>query len=363
VPLNWISTSYDATQPGSYQVFLSNVSQCGTTQQFSDPVVVTSLAMPSAAITTTAWLTTGTNGTASIAAVSGATYQWTITNGTFSGSTAGPGVAFTAGGVGTLSLKATVTNAGGCADTKTVSVLVTPIPGQEKFDPNGDATIDPADVFYLVNYLFTQGPAPHGTAGAVASGDANGDGVVDPADVFYLVNYLFTSGPHTYSHLAGTSIEPRAGNTAEPELRGSVTLGTPTLRDGRYLVPVIVSTGTGSAQAVAVKIHLDGVAAVTAIHRAAALAGAAPAFETVRETEHEVSYLASYGAGTKLDGIVAEVELDSPSFGRIGLTLDPAVTLLSNSTGTLKASAGDGTLSLHGNTISIDRPARAKDPQ
>jgi hypothetical protein len=55
-------------------------------------------------------------------------------------------------------------------------------------DPNGDGTIDVADVFYLINTLFAGGPAP------VRSGDANGDGTTDIADVFFLINYLFAGG-------------------------------------------------------------------------------------------------------------------------------------------------------------------------
>ncbi|HEX7140719.1 MAG TPA: carboxypeptidase regulatory-like domain-containing protein, partial [Vicinamibacterales bacterium] len=61
----------------------------------------------------------------------------------------------------------------------------------ELFDANGDHTIDPSDIFYLISYLFLHGPPP---VGGVAAGDANGDGVVDPADIFYLVNYLFLGG-------------------------------------------------------------------------------------------------------------------------------------------------------------------------
>lgn len=57
------------------------------------------------------------------------------------------------------------------------------------FDPNGDGVVDPADVIYLVNYLYENGPAP------VGSGDANGDGVVDFADIAYLIAYLYEGGP------------------------------------------------------------------------------------------------------------------------------------------------------------------------
>jgi hypothetical protein len=57
-------------------------------------------------------------------------------------------------------------------------------------DANSDGVVDPADVVYLINYLFRSGPAPD----PLQAGDANCDGVVDPADVVYLINYLFRNG-------------------------------------------------------------------------------------------------------------------------------------------------------------------------
>ena len=56
-------------------------------------------------------------------------------------------------------------------------------------DVNGDGVINPADVFYLINFLFASGAAP------IGSGDVNGDGQVNVVDVFYLINYLFAGGP------------------------------------------------------------------------------------------------------------------------------------------------------------------------
>jgi glucose/arabinose dehydrogenase len=56
-------------------------------------------------------------------------------------------------------------------------------------DVNGDGNTDSADAFYLVNHIFSGGPAP------VAGGDVNGDGVVDADDVDYLVAYLLGRGP------------------------------------------------------------------------------------------------------------------------------------------------------------------------
>lgn len=343
--------TYVATQPGSYKVLVSGTPNCQSV--YSDPIVVTAQTTPVVSITTAASIATGASGTASVATVSGATYLWTITNGTFIGAATGASVSFTAGSTGTLTLKATVTTSGGCAGVRTTNVIVTPTAGQEKFDPNGDAAVDPADVFYLVNYLFSNGPVPKGVAGPVVSGDANGDGVVDPADIFYLVNYLFTNGPHPFSRLTGTSAEPAAGGIpAATALTGRVSLGTPRLRDGHYVIPVLVSTRGGTAQAISVKVRIAGVAGGAAIHRAAALAALTASFETTRESGNVVSYVASFGPGARLDGVVAEIELDAPGAANLRLTLDPAVTMLTNAAGTLTASSGNGKLALYGTIIS-----------
>jgi hypothetical protein len=56
-------------------------------------------------------------------------------------------------------------------------------------DVDGSGTVDVADVFYLINYLFASGPPPLGCS------DANGDSHIDVTDVFFLVNYLFAGGP------------------------------------------------------------------------------------------------------------------------------------------------------------------------
>jgi hypothetical protein len=57
-------------------------------------------------------------------------------------------------------------------------------------DGNGDGVVDPADIVYMINYLF-RGDSPPDPMWA---GDANCDGVVEPGDVVYLVNYLFRNG-------------------------------------------------------------------------------------------------------------------------------------------------------------------------
>jgi hypothetical protein len=59
-------------------------------------------------------------------------------------------------------------------------------------DVNKDGVVNSADVSYLINYLFINGPAP---VPILHVGDVNVDEVVNSADVAYLINYLFISGP------------------------------------------------------------------------------------------------------------------------------------------------------------------------
>jgi bacillopeptidase F len=58
-------------------------------------------------------------------------------------------------------------------------------------DADGSGIINIADVVFLLNYLFVNGPPPV----PLLAGDANCDGVVNDADVVYLINYLFVNGP------------------------------------------------------------------------------------------------------------------------------------------------------------------------
>jgi hypothetical protein len=59
-------------------------------------------------------------------------------------------------------------------------------------DVNRDKEISLADVVYLINYLFKNGPAPVPVLGV---GDVNCDGTVGIVDAVYLINYLFNGGP------------------------------------------------------------------------------------------------------------------------------------------------------------------------
>jgi hypothetical protein len=61
-------------------------------------------------------------------------------------------------------------------------------------DANGDEEIDIADIVYLTNYMYKDGPAP-ACQPITGCGDVNLDGTVDIGDVIHLINYLYKSGP------------------------------------------------------------------------------------------------------------------------------------------------------------------------
>ncbi|HEX6639778.1 MAG TPA: hypothetical protein VF215_01630, partial [Thermoanaerobaculia bacterium] len=111
------------TASGTFTVTTSN-SGCATT---SAPVTVTVNPAPNAAISAPAALLG--NSTANAASVvdagAGATYLWTIANGTITSGQATPNIAFTAGTSGTSTLTVIV-NAGGCSATGTTTMPITP---------------------------------------------------------------------------------------------------------------------------------------------------------------------------------------------------------------------------------------------
>jgi hypothetical protein len=57
-------------------------------------------------------------------------------------------------------------------------------------DASNDSLVNAADIVFLINYFYKNGPEPCIMEGA----DPNGDCVVDPADIVYLINYFFREG-------------------------------------------------------------------------------------------------------------------------------------------------------------------------
>lgn len=54
-------------------------------------------------------------------------------------------------------------------------------------DANSNCRIEVADIVFIINHLFVQGPAPC----PYHSGDTNGDGIINSSDIVCLINYLF----------------------------------------------------------------------------------------------------------------------------------------------------------------------------
>jgi hypothetical protein len=272
----------------------------------------------------------------------GATYAWSITGGSFDGPSDGRTVDFIPGDPGTLTLGVTITSPEGCPIVNSVELTV-----KKRFDPNGDGTVDPADIFYLVNYLYTAGPPPDGPAGLL-SGDANGDGVVGPSDIFFLAHYLFSGG------VAPEDTSPRVQTESLREpLSGSLGFGPAVRRDGRWFVPVVatIDPGSGSPGGVSLRVPLDGAVAASftpdpLLH---------PTFLVARETGNGLYCLLAFGPGAPLIGGTTDtVVLGEIEFGGVAparLEIDPALSMFVDAEGRDKATVANGRLRVEGTPV------------
>jgi hypothetical protein len=435
--------TYLAAVAGDYTV---TVTTSGCSSAASATTTVTINPNPDATITAPGSVVAGSTGNAASVANAGvgASYNWTIGNGSITAGAGTANITFTAGAAGILTLNVTVTTAAGCSDADSANVNVTVAPPtvtvtlvtasfgptfggahvvvhgtgflsgagvtfggnaatsvnvvnsttitcvtpahalgavnvtvtntnastgtltngytyvHVRFDPNNDNMVDPSDIFYLVAYLFTGGPAPAGLTG-MPSGDANDDTLVDPADVFYAVNYLFGDGP-----LPASRTEGAVGTTAAGErLAGQLSFGKATLRNGRWVVPVIVTMDEGSAvpQALSLRVGFTGAARDVVVHRAG---GLAPIFEVSRGGDDAKSYLIAFGEnapfalGSSRSAVIAEIELTAA--GAVRLEIDPALTMLVDATGTRKATVASGTLRANGTSIQRDPSSPRRTP-
>jgi hypothetical protein len=58
-------------------------------------------------------------------------------------------------------------------------------------DANNDSVINAADIVYMINYLYIQGPR----LCVMEAGDVDSSGHLNAADIVYLSNYLYLQGP------------------------------------------------------------------------------------------------------------------------------------------------------------------------
>jgi hypothetical protein len=156
-----------------------------------------------------------------------------------------------------------------------------------------------------------------------------------------------------------------AVGTDAAHLDGSIALGKAVLRNGHYVVPVIMTAGQGSIapQAMSLRVHIDGEVGNATIQRAGAAKDLAVAFETDRFAGNDLSYLVSYGnlfLGASASAVVAEIEVESSN---ASLSLDPQLTMLSNQAGTMTASVANGKLKVSGTKIGNGSTPQPRTPE
>jgi hypothetical protein len=76
-------------------------------------------------------------------------------------------------------------------DERSYVVTVVEVSSEMRGDCDGSGGIDIDDVVFLINYIFSGGPAPD----PVEMGDVNCEAGIDIDDAVYLIAYIFASGP------------------------------------------------------------------------------------------------------------------------------------------------------------------------
>jgi len=116
------------TVAGTYTVTVTDPGPCGGSAQASTTVVFNPI--PSAAIATPATVcATSVGNSASVpSAGAGATYAWSITNGSITGGNGTPSITYTAGSLGGVHLAVTVTSGAGCSASSTADAAIAPRP-------------------------------------------------------------------------------------------------------------------------------------------------------------------------------------------------------------------------------------------
>jgi hypothetical protein len=279
-----------------------------------------------------------------------------------------PGLGTTAGGSpitinGSGFVSGAAVNVGGAAATNVVVVSAIKITAKT-----------PAHAAGIVNVAVTNADTSTAT---LTSGfryqaivfDPNADTVIDPADIFFIINYLFLGGQKP----SAVPNVPRAmaAGTEVTKIAGSISLGNPVLRGGHYFVPVIMTADPGSIvpQTMSLKVHFDseGTVGEATVRRAGAAKDLNAVFEFSRRTGNDLSYLVSYDPrglplGASRSAVVAEMEIDSIDTA-VSISIDPLLTMLADQQGTTTATVANGKLAVRGTAIGPSRSPRPRSPR
>ncbi|MFP5246749.1 MAG: hypothetical protein ACLGH0_08645, partial [Thermoanaerobaculia bacterium] len=245
----------------SYSVTVTDANGCSGSD--SHNVNVTS--SPTATITAPAAVCSGSAGnTASVAAQSGATYNWSITNGTITSATNSDTIEFTAGATGQVTLNVTIT-IGACTSTGNTNIPITAPP---VVTITGPAEACPAESFTLdagagfTTYLWSNGatsqsitvssPGTYSVTVTDASGCSGSDShVVTPKPLPSATITAPSSADPNTSGLTG-SVAAQAGAT----YLWSITNGT--IDGGQGTNAITFTTGAAGITKLIVTVTLNG---------------------------------------------------------------------------------------------------------
>ena len=189
----WTVTTIDHCMPGSGTVRVTDYGG-----NFCDTPVSLTGEAPSAAITAPASVAAASTGNAASvpSAGAGATYAWSITNGTITSGSGTAAIIFTAGASGSVGLHVTVTNSLGCAGNGSVSIPIVVTTARVFLSPTGNDSADCANA--LTPCLTFAGALPQvGVGGEVIALATGGYG---PLNITSSVTISGPNGVVLYSH-------------------------------------------------------------------------------------------------------------------------------------------------------------------
>jgi large repetitive protein len=234
------------TTTGTYHVTVTDANGCSAQ---SGDVAVTVNSNPTPAITAPNAICSGASGNASTAAVSGATYAWTISGGTITSGSGTNAITFTATS-GPVSLGLTVTNSTGCSGTASQNVSVNPLP---------DATITAPGSFCSGTSATASVPAVSGgsyawtiTGGTITGGSGTNTitftSTTDPVSLGVTVTTAASCSASSSKNVTVNAL-PDATITAPGSFCSgtSATASVPAVSGGSYAWTITGGTITGGS--------------------------------------------------------------------------------------------------------------------